>query len=685
MLPSRPRRLPLALAAALFLLGGAPAGERPLSELPYTPGLDPVAMDPSVDPCVDFYAYSCGGWQKRNPIPPDQADWSVYAKLAAQNRQFLWGLLEEASRRPDSARTPEEQKVGDYFAACMDEEAVERAGRAPLDEDLAAIDGLASKDDLGRLVGRLHLVADGGMLFDFGAQQSYENSDEMVAWVEAGGLGLPDRDEYLEKGARASATRKAYLDHVARSLELSGLSPAAAAAGAGVVMRIETGLARASLTRVEKRDPKKIWNRTPAKSLPRLAPSFRWAEYLDASGVRGLPWVNVTEPAFLAELGRQIASRPLSEWKTYLRWHLVRSLSPYLSLPFQREQFAFYEARLRGVKEMPPRWKRCVEWVDRDLGEALGKLFVARVFPAQVKADVERMVQLIEAAMASRIDRLDWMGPETKKAAREKLAAVRNKIGYPAKWRDYTRLVVRRGDFAGNVRRASVFEAERERAKIGKPVDRDEWIDTPPTVNAFYSPSLNDLNFPAGVLLPPLWDPGIDLAPGYGNTGGTVGHELTHAFDDEGRQFDAKGNLRDWWTQADAREFKRRTQCIVDQYGRYPVVDEVKVNSKLTLGEDLADLGGLELAWQAWKAATSGQSLEPRDGLTPEQRFFVGYAQWACANERPEEQRLRALTDPHSPPRWRVNGLVVNMGEFAKAFRCAAGQPMVQEHVCRVW
>jgi endothelin-converting enzyme/putative endopeptidase len=638
-----------------------------------------------VDPCVDFYAYSCGGWQKRNPIPADQAGWSVYGKATAENRQFLWGLLEEAARKPDAERTPDERKVGDYFAACMDERAVEKAGAGPLQADLAEIGRLTSKDDLGRLVGRLHLSVDGGMLFDFDAEPSYENSDEVVAWVAAGGLGLPDRDQYLLKGARADATRKAYVAHVAKTLELSGLPPETAASGARMVMKIETALARASLTRVEKRDPKKVWHHTAGEALVSSTPSFRWRDYLKASGAPEVAWVNVSEPAFLAELDRQIAAEPLPAWKTYLRWHLVRSMSPYLSLPFQREHFAFYEKRLRGVKEMEPRWRRCVEWVDRDLGEALGKLFVAGVFPPAVKADADKMVRLVEEAMGSRIDALDWMGPETKKAAHEKLAALRNKIGYPEKWRDYAGLEVARGDFAGNVQRAALFESRRQRAKIGKPVDRDEWGMTPPTVNAYYYASMNDMNFPAGVLLPPLWDPRLDLAPGYGNTGSTVGHELIHGFDDEGRQFDAKGNLRDWWTEADSREFEKRAQCIVDQYARYTVVDDVKVNSKLTLGEDLADLAGLLLAWQAWKAATIGAHLEPRDGLTPEQRFFVGYAQWACANERPEDQRLRALTDPHSPPRWRVNGLVVNIPEFAKAFRCEAGQPMVRENACRVW
>jgi len=685
MIGHRHRHCLLGPAAALLLASPAGAADRPLRELPYTPGLDPAAMDRAVDPCVDFYAYSCGGWQRRNPIPADQANWSVYAKMATENRQFLWGLLEEAAAKPDQERAPEERKVGEYFAACMDEQAVEKAGAGPLRDDLAAIDGLKTKAELARLVGRLHLGTFEGAVFEFGSEQSFENSDEVVAWVSAGGLGLPDRDQYLEQGARAEATRRAYVAHVEKTLRLSGLPARQAGADAAAVMRIETALARASLSRVDKRDPKKVWHRTSREDLAAATPAFDWGDYFAATGAKAGPWLNVTEPAFLAELEHQLASRPLSEWKAYLRWHLAHSRSPYLSLPFQREHFAFYEAHLRGVKEIQPRWKRCVRWTDRDLGEALGRIFVARVFPAAVKADAEKMVGRVEAAMAARISGLEWMAPATKRAAQAKLAAMRNKIGYPDKWRDYSSLEVVRGDFAGNVERAVAFEARREIGKIGKPVDRGEWTMTPPTVNAYYNPSMNDMNFPAGVLLPPLWDPRLDLAPGYGNTGGTVGHELVHGFDDEGRQFDAKGDLRDWWTEADAREFEKRASCVVEQYSHYTVIDDVRINSKLTLGEDIADLAGLVLAWEAWKAATAGEKLEPRDGLTPEQRFFVGNAQWACANERPEDARLRALTDPHSPPRWRVNGLVANMAEFARAFGCKVGQPMVREHVCRVW
>ncbi|HET8725678.1 MAG TPA: M13 family metallopeptidase [Anaeromyxobacteraceae bacterium] len=673
----------IATGALLALALLAP--DRPFAELPYTPGLDVAAMDRSADPCVDFYAFSCGGWKKRNPIPPDQSSWSVYAKTATENHQFLWGLLEAAAARPDAERTPEERKVGDFFHACMDEATVEAAGLRPVAGDLAAIDALRSKAAIPALVARLHLFVDGGMLFGFGSAQSFDDSDQVVAWISAGGLGLPDRDYYLKDDPRSKELRKAYEKHVAATLRLSGLPERKAAEGARTVLRIETALARASLTKVERRDPRKIWHPTPTADLTGKGRAFGWKDYLALSGAPPADWVNVSEPAFLAELDRQLAKEPLSAWKTYLRWHLVRAASPYLSTPFQKASFGFYAATLRGAKELAPRWKRCVRWTDAGLGEALGQVFVTKVFPPSAKADAERLVRLVQEAMAKRIDALDWMEPATRKAAHEKLAAMRNKIGYPDRWRDYSAVVVKRDDLAGNVARASAFETRRQLAKIGKPVDRGEWGMTPPTVNAYYDSSMNDMNFPAGVLLPPLWDPRMDLAPGYGNTGGTVGHELIHGFDDEGRQFDAKGNLRDWWTEADGREFEKRAACVSDQYGQYVVVDDVKINSKLTLGEDIADLAGVLLAWDAWKLATAGQTLEPRDGLTPDQRFFVGFAQWVCANERPEDMRVRAATDPHSPPVWRVNGVVPNVPEFAKAFSCKAGQPMVRENVCRIW
>ena len=661
------------------------AAEPSLEALPRTPGLDPAAMDRSVDPCVDFHAYACGGWLRRNPIPPDQSSWSLSQEAATGNLGLLRGLLEQAAAKPDGERTPAERKSGDFFHACMDEEAVEAAGAKPLAADLAAIEALRSRAEMARLVARLHLHVDGEMLFAFGSEPSQADADVEVAWLSAGGLGLPDRNHYLKGGFRSRKLRRAYRAHVEQALRLSGVPGNRAAEGARAVMRIETSLARASLPIAEKGDTRRIWNPTPVADLGAGSRAFRWGEYLAATGAPPSAWVNVTEPAFLAELERLVAREPLSAWKAYLRWHLVHAWAPYLSTPFQDADFAFYGAKLRGARAIDPRWRRCVQWTDAELGEALGEVFVARVLSPEAKAEAEAMVKRVRAAMAARIERLDWMSPATRRAALEKLAAMRAKIGHPDVWRDYSAVEVARDDFAGNVARAIAFETRRQLAKIGGPVDRNEWDLTPSSVDAYYDASRNEMVFPAGVLLTPPWPAGLDLAPVYGNMGALVGHELAHGFDDEGRHFDARGVVRDWWTPADAEEFERRARCLAGQHAKHTVVDDVKIDSWLTLDEDIADLAGVLVAWDAWQMATAGQVLEPRDGLTPEQRFFVGHAQWACAADRPEELRLHAQTDPHSPPVWRVNGLMPNVPAFARAFACREGQPMVARQVCRIW
>jgi endothelin-converting enzyme/putative endopeptidase len=466
---------------------------------------------------------------------------------------------------------------------------------------------------------------------------------------------------------------------------LLGEPPALAKAHAQTVMTIETALANASLTRVDQRDPYKLFHKMTLAQLQAMTKSFHWDDYLEVAQVKGVNVVNVTEPAFLNEVEVLLSSRSLDDWKTYLRWHLVHAGAPYLSSPFVSTNFDFYSKTLRGLQQQPPRWKRCVRAVDEDLGEALGQVFVAKTFGPDTKARALVMTRQVEGAMESEIRQLPWMGEETKTRALEKLHTLVNKIGYPDKWRDYSSIRILRNDYFGNSERASIFESRRELAKIGQPVDRTEWQITPPTVNAYYDDQLNDMNFPAGVLQPPLFDPKMDDAPNYGNTGATIGHELTHGFDDEGRQFDAKGNLKDWWTKADAKEFEDRTKCISDQYSAYTIVDNVKINGKLTVGEDAADLGGTLLAYLAWQGATKGQRLQPIDGFTPDQRFFIGMAQWACGDERPESKRMNAITNPHSPNEYRVNGVVSNMPEFGKAFSCKAGQPMVRAHQCRVW
>jgi endothelin-converting enzyme/putative endopeptidase len=662
--------------------------ERPLASLPYTPSLDVPSMDRSADPCTDFYQYTCGGWLKNNPIPSDQARWSVYGKLSQENEQYLWGILEQAA---DSSkeRTAAQQKIGDYFSACMDDAEVERLAGQPLQPLLNEIAALESRKELGKFLAERHLRTTGsGWLFGFGAEQDFGDATQVIAWATAGGLSLPDRDYYLKDDERSKDIRTKYLAHVATMLQLLGETKAQAKAHALTVMGMERALAKASLTRVEQRDPYKLYHVMSRAAVQKLTPGFDWATYLSTSGVPSdLEKINVSEPKFFQQVQKSIANVPLSDWKTYLRWKAVHEAAPYLSSKFVNEDFNFYRKTLRGVTEMAPRWKRCVRYVDRDLGEALGQEFVRRTFSAGTKAKTVEMTERIERAMENEIKNLDWMSADTKKRALEKLHSVANKVGYPEKWRDYSSLQIKRGEFYANAARAVVFESQRDLAKIGKPVDRGEWGMTPPTVNAYYNPQMNDINFPAGVLQPPLYDAKIDDAPNYGNTGSTIGHELTHGFDDEGRQFDAQGNLKDWWTEQDAKNFEERIQCVRDQFAEFVIVDDIKINSKLTSGEDVADLGGTLLAYLAWKEATATANLVPDiDGFSPDQRFFIGFAQWACENSRPENERVSAITDPHSPGKYRINGIVSNLPEFAKAFRCGENTPMNRgARSCKVW
>ncbi len=668
----------------------APAGNPPTTpmyvepHLAYTPSLDVTAMDRTADACVDFYQYSCGGWQKNNPIPPDQTSWSVYGKLYEDNLTYLRAILEQAAATKD--RDAVTQKIGDYYAACMDEPAIEKDGAKPIQPTLDAIQNLKSVKDMAPLIARLHLDGE-TVLFGSGSQQDPDNSDAMIVGLAQDGLGLPDRDYYTKDDAKSKEIRERYLQHVQQVFELLGDSPATAKQEADTVMRIEMGLAKASLTRVDTRDPYKITHKMKVAELDKIAPNFDWTAYFTAAKVPPFEILNVESPEFMKDVSAQLASVPLDDWKAYMRFHVANSEAPFLSSNFVNENFDFYRKYLRGAKELQPRWKRCVEWVDEQLGEALGQEYVRKTFPPELKAATLKMTLGIEDAMAGRIEQLDWMSPQTKQQALNKLHSIRNKIGYPDKWRDYSSVTIVRDDFYGNAERAEQFENHREFNKIGKPVDRSEWEMTPPTVNAYYNPQMNDINFPAGVLQPPLYDAKMDDAPNYGNTGSTIGHELTHGFDDEGRQYDAKGNLKDWWTTQDAAQFVKHADCVVDQYAQYVVVDDIHINSKLTEGEDVADLGGTVLAYIAWKNADKNEKLTDRDNLTPDQRFFVGLAQWACANERPEDQRARAITDPHSPPKYRINGVVVNMPEFGTAFGCKAGSPMVKpaDKVCKVW
>jgi endothelin-converting enzyme/putative endopeptidase len=645
------------------------------------PALDVTSMDRNIDPCVDFFAYSCGGWIKNNPIPPDQSSWDTYSKMQDENLGRLRGILESAAM-PDAKRDAAEQKIGDYYASCTDEKTIDGKGVAPLKPGLDRIAGLKSKGELAAVAASM--VHD-NVLFRFDSIQGFRDASQVIANADQGGLGLPDRDYYTKDDAKSVELRKKYVAHVQKMLELLGDKPEAAEAGAQTVMRIETALAKGSMTRVERRDPKSLDHKMTGAELEKISPEFRWQIYFTKVGLTELPSLNVSAPNFFKTMNAELEKESLADWKIYLRWHLMHASARFLSTTIRNENFAFYGKTLQGQQEPLATWKRCTEDVDDYLGEALGQAYVQKYFPPSAKEQAVKIVKEIQTAMEQDIDALPWMSAATKQQALEKLHGMADKIGYPDKWRDYGKLEIVRGDELGNIERARLFEFNRQLAKIGKPVDRGEWGMTPPTVNAYYDPQMNDINFPAGVLQPPAFDPNSDAAPNYGDTGGTVGHELTHGFDDEGRQFDAKGNLRDWWTEQDGKEFVKRASCISDQYSSYTVVDDIKINGKLTLGEDVADLGGLLLAYMAWQADTKGQTLQPIEGLTPEQRFFVGYGQSWCGQTRDETKRMRATVDPHSPEKYRTNGVVSNMPEFQEAFHCKAGSPMVNQNRCRVW
>ncbi|HEY4082312.1 MAG TPA: M13 family metallopeptidase [Burkholderiaceae bacterium] len=679
----------LLTALTLAAVFSAHADEaQPLDKLPYTPSLDTSAMDRSVDPCEDLYRFACGNWNKNNPIPADQPRWSVYAKMANENQRYLWGTLNKLAAG-GAERSANQALMGDYFAACMDQQAADSQGLAPLRPLLNRIDGLQSKQDLPALIAALQTATGSSrFFFGFSSGQDFKDSSKLIAFAGAGGLSLPERDYYLRGDAKSVKLREQFLAHVEQMFMALGESPAEAAQSAKVVLSTETALARASLAPVDRRDPYKIAHAFDARTLQALTPGFDWAAYRRALGVPAdLNDYNVTEPAFFKALNARLAQMTLPQIRTYLRWQLASTQAPLLSQDLATLNFNFFGKTLLGTPAQKPRWKRCVQLIDAQMGEALGEEFVRENFSPALKEKTQQMTREIETEMGMSIDRLSWMSAETKVRAREKLHAIVNKIGYPDRWRDYSALKVSRNDFVGNVQRGNTFEMQRQLAKIGKPLERGEWNMTPQTVNAYYDAQMNDINFPAAVLQPPLYDDKLDDAPSYGNTGGTIGHELTHGFDDEGRQFDAQGNLKNWWTPADGKAFEQRAACVVKQYGGYTVVDDIKINSRLTLGEDLADLGGLILAYSAWKAHVANMTLDTRDGLTPEQRFFVGFAQWDCGDKRPEYARVHARTDPHSPSAYRINGVVVNMPAFQKAFACRPGSKMSKpdDKRCKVW
>jgi endothelin-converting enzyme/putative endopeptidase len=637
-------------------------------------------MNRSVDACTDFYQYACGGWLANNPIPSDRPRWGRFDELQERNYELLRRVLEEAS----AGRDPATKKIGDYYATCMDESTINRRGITPLDPDLKNIAALASVDRLPELLAELHKIGVPAF-FGFDAEGDFKDASTEIAFVAPGGIGLPDRDYYFRDDARSNEIRTKYVAHIARMLTLGGMPAADAAKAAAAVMAIETAFAKASLDRVARRNPEMIYHKVSPAELQAMTPRFDWPRYLRGVNAPPLSAVNVMEPDFIKAFDQALTATPLADLKLYLRWQLLHANAALLSTPFVDENFDFYSRTLQGVTEQRPRWRRCVQYVDGDLGEALGQAFVRDAFGPQAKADMLKMVAGIKAALEQDITGLDWMTGETKKRALEKMHAVTDKIGYPDRWRDYTALTIERGDAVGNSHRANAFEFHRQMNKIGKPLDKNEWSMTPPTVNAYYNPLENNINFPAGILQPPFYSATADRGVNFGGAGAVIGHELTHGFDDQGRQFDAQGNLKDWWTAADAKAFTSRTSCVVDQYAGYTAIDDVKLNGELTLGENTADNGGLRLALMAYVASQAGEEPKVLDGFTSEQRLFLGWAQVWCENRRPEYERLQAQTNPHSPGRYRVNGVVSNMPEFQKAFSCKPDAPMVRAQACRVW
>ncbi len=670
------------LAAALVLVSSSAAAQS--GTLVSVPGtlhvFEPAYVDTAAHACRDFFAYANGAWLAHDTIPAAFSSSGVAREMTDRNELVVRSVLDEAmaarSRLPRSAT---EAKLGTFYASCMDSSRANSEGVRPIATELTRIRDIRSRDALTSEIARLQTMGVNA-LFDYSPAADPKDASHYIAWISQGGLGMPDRDYYTKQGPAADSLRAKYVAHVARSLELAGERPADAALDASRVMSLETELARASMTRVAMRDPNAIYHKTSLASLENTSPALRWRSYFATVGMKQpISFVNVAQPDYVVRANQLVASAPLEQWRAYLAYHLISTASPWLSTPFANESFA-YSSLFSGAKQMLPRWKRCLRVTDRELGEALGQAYVAKTFSPQAKAEAKQLIDDIRSSFGDRLRKLTWMSDSTRQYALQKLAVMGEKVGYPDRWRDYTALHVSDGAFVSNLFSANEFEWNRVVNRPGQPVDKTEWGMTVPTVNAYYDPSVNEMVFPAGALAPPTFDATGDVAANYGALGGSwAGHELTHGFDDEGRHYDAAGNLRDWWAPSDSVKFNEQATRMADQFSGYLQVDTLHVNGRLTLGENIADYGGLLTAYDAMERALdrSGKR-EVIDGYTPEQRFFIAYAQTWREHDRPEELTSRITVDPHAPAEWRVNGPVSNMPAFARAFGCKEGDPMVR-------